>query len=42
MVEATKAVKNLAKNKTVIDMLMTDSSMDLLKIFKSKFDNSDS
>lgn len=40
MIESTKAVKNLAKNKSVIDMLM-NNSIDLLKIFKEKFNSAD-
>ena len=42
MIEATKAVKNLAKNKMAIEMLMNDKILDFLKIFKQKFNSADS
>ena len=41
MIEGTKAVKNLAKNKMAIEMLMNDKSLDFLKIFKQKFISAD-
>jgi hypothetical protein len=42
MIEATKAVKNLAKNKMAIEMLMNDKNLNFLKIFKEKFNLADS
>ena len=39
MIEGTKAIKNLAKNRVVIDMLMGEK--DLINIFKNKFVTAD-
>ena len=32
--QATQALKNLSKNKTVVDMLMNDATFDFLAMFK--------
>jgi hypothetical protein len=35
--QATQALKNLSKNKTVVDMLMNDATFDFIAIFKKRF-----
>jgi hypothetical protein len=35
--QATQALKNLSKNKTVVDMLMNDATFDFIAMFKKRF-----
>lgn len=35
--QATQALKNLSKNKTVVDMLMNDATFDFIVMFKKRF-----
>lgn len=37
LAEATQAIKNLARNKSVVDMLMNDQTKDLPQMFRLRF-----